>query len=245
MRRMRAREPVSTPRHGLGLGGIEQCDNVGSLCDVSAEQIERFFHMEAKARFIDRYCRFDGCVALRRSEYDARSEPVQDGFIIERSRMGFDSPAEQRNPLAGSGWRHREQAIMLSHDVELVERMEKTVRSWIWPCRFDRLDLGIRKPAFSFDLFCGVTPPIVGAPRNWEMRMVARCVVTVPLNERPHENVQTAADRMDYDARINLNSRIERRFDAHHYKLATSLRVRLGAESILGNDAAMPGVSLA
>jgi len=177
---------------------------------------------------IDRYIRGDLKIALRRS-------------IIEKSEYGFliEPERHQRNrnkieeSLLGSGQTHCarsnfdiDQFPMLTHDVELMQGVERFVPSIIRFQRFNLCSLDIWQPFYKFMSLIATGGEGVGAAGDWKIgvvwptRAVAYC-------ERRREHIQTAANGMDVHAEIDIERERQESFLRAHYDAVRNWRFRL------------------
>lgn len=175
---------------------------------------------------IEKYLRGELCIALRRAEPSVSGNSEQNGFIIHSRESGFYSVLPPWDVDAGNFRLHKQQPLMLSQNVELVEGIQKMVPSFVSLCTFDRGSLYGGYPLFVFHASYG-SQKIIGALSNREMGVAIR-FFAIALNQSRHEQVEGASSGINNCASISLNQGIERNFGVSDQQFPVDvIRIRL------------------
>jgi len=178
------------------------------------------------------YLRGDIGIAWRRTETGADWEAPKRGFLLKVNRLAPNAleSRKSRYPRGGNTGLHRNEPLVLSQDIELVQGPQKRISSLVWPECFDRRLLALGKPLFAFNTLQGVDHVLLRS-EDWKVRFLTR-FYAVACGESGSEEIEGAADGIDDHAGVGANERINGAVLASYQQLVSGVRIWLYDEFV-------------
>ncbi len=180
------------------------------------------------AGFVKSYIGGELYFGLRR----ALPQAAEYGFIIGavpfspsgRDKIALD--ADTRNCDRGGMGLDREQPLMLTFNVEIMEGPKGIVSSFVRLERFDEMSFGRGKPLYKFVPLVLPTRKDLGARDDGKIGLVwVRDVIAV--GERRSEDVQAGSDAVDVGAHLDVERERKRLFFDRYNDIIRRLRIRV------------------
>lgn len=108
-----------------------------------------------------------------------------------------------------------QQPLMLSHNVELMERVKEVIPSFVRFQMFDDRSFFNGKGLYEFVPFVVSAHELFGAVSNGKVSVINKRLA-VAVSQHRSENIEAASDSIDVSARLNLERERERGFWARH-----------------------------
>jgi|ERR1700674_3092634 len=191
----------------------------------ASEMLKRFDDCLADANrsFIERYVSGKLHIGLCR----ASGDEAQWGFLIYRRDAvdGFESPPTLAvNPERLCTNTDREQAAMLTHDVELMEGPQRCIPSLVRFQRFDNATFAGGKPLYKFSTLIATRTKRSPAFGDRKIHIFGSRYAEA-VSERCGENIKTTADGVDVRTDFDNERQREQLFLDRYYHQVLGCRV--------------------
>jgi len=120
----------------------------------------------------------------------------------------------------------REQSVVLTHNIELMECPKGVIPSLIRFQRFDDTTFHVGQPLYKFRALVITAPKLIQGTGDWEIDPVwVRYAVAVRQSTR--EDIKGASDDVDIGTRFDAERERERLFFNRYYDIVRGMRIHL------------------
>ena len=213
------------------LGLVESPDDLRDTLREVAQHARYWLFVDAQGGLIESYIRGQKGIAFRRREGVTWGKPCQDGFVLQSSECSQETTSPNHDVVRSDNWLGDDKALMLSQNVELVQRVENRIASSIRLERFDRGDFNLGKPLFAFDACQGINHFLMGS-EDWKVRRFTR-FFAIATGESGGEQIESASDGVEDCPSLDIKTSVERLAWYRYDKFLRRVRIVLGDEFVL------------
>jgi hypothetical protein len=215
---------------------VEERKNGANATPKLLKHGEYLLISDPKGRLIDEYIEGKKSIAFRNRNGSGFGHSTQYGFVI----AALDGRACPRKPPGISEVHHSVnarlgtyQTLMLPYDVQVMEKPERFVPSFVRFERFDDRSLLISKPLFSFFVIQPMEriDHIEFASEDWKVPIAIRDYA-VALDQGSGEEIEGAWQRADDRPDPSIEAERERLFLVGYNQIITRLRISLTSQAV-------------
>jgi hypothetical protein len=216
---------------------ISLISNLRELCDKRKNSLGEYSESEngwlvgyPEGGLIEKYLSGNMAIAWRRAE-PLGGNAVEDGFILQILQRPRNSPTECGDVCCGDLGVYYQKPLVLSQNIEFVNRVKNAIPSIICFCAFDRGSFDGGNPLFVFEHLNG-SLKIGGVFPYGEMGVAVR-FFAVARKQRGQQQIKRGSCRIDDCPNVSINERVKRDMRIGYQPIPLFIdRIRLSDNSV-------------